>query len=191
MKQPPQITRAQTRKGFTLLELTVVMLIGLMIATITLVLFNQQLMMFSALRTQNFMVHEAPQVNLILNKLIPKADSLLIYSTADDVKSGTPIQATTASPGKAVALRFTESNIASTTDSELDSNFGVIAFDTINKNLNYYANLSDLSGLDTSTPSWTISSKVENASFFLENGVLRIILTGPEGGEITYSASAL
>jgi len=191
MKQLNQIALTHVRKGFTLLELTVAIMIGLMIATITLVLFNQQLMMFSTLRTQDFMVHEAPQVNSIFNKIIPKADALLIYSKIGDIEAGTPIQATSASPGKAIALRFTESNIASTTDSELDSNFGVIAFDSTNKNLNYYANLSDLSKLDTTTPSWIISSKVDNASFFLENGVLRITLTGSEGGEITYSATAL
>jgi len=189
MKQLNQIALPHVRQGFTIIELTVAILIGLMIAMMTLVLFNQQLMMFSTLRTQNFMVHEAPQINLILNKLIPKADSLLIYATASDVNGGTPIK----EPGKAVALRFTGSNIASTTDSELGSHFGVIAIvgPVDEKTLNYYANLSDLSKLDAATPSWKISTKVKDASFFLENGVLRIKLTGPKGGEITYSATAL
>lgn len=63
-------------KGLTLLELTVVLVIGLMIATITLVLFNNQLAAFSVLRTQNFMIREAPQINSILNRLVSRADSL-------------------------------------------------------------------------------------------------------------------
>jgi len=176
------------QRAFTLVELTVAILIGLMIATITLTLFNQQLASFNILRTQNFMVREAPQINTTLNKIIPSADSFLIYAKADDVKSGTPVT----SGGKAIALRFDGSNIATTADSELSKSFSVISFDASKGDLNYYAGLSQLSAFDpTTTPSWKISTQVKNATFFLENGVLRITLTGKNDGEITYSASSL
>jgi len=63
-------------KGFTLLELTVVMVVGLMIATISLTLFTQQLALFDILRTQRFMIREAPLINGILNSLISRANTL-------------------------------------------------------------------------------------------------------------------
>ena len=63
-------------KGFTLLELTVVMVVGLMIATMSLTLFTQQLAMFEILRTQRFMIREAPLINGILNSLISRANAL-------------------------------------------------------------------------------------------------------------------
>ena len=64
--------------GFTLLELTVVILISLMIATITLTLFNNQVATFNILRTQNFMIREAPQVNSLLNRIISRSNSLQV-----------------------------------------------------------------------------------------------------------------
>lgn len=70
------ITSTKKFKGFTLLELTVVMIVGLMIAMISLSLFNQQLAIFNILRTQRFMIREAPLINGMLNSLISRASAL-------------------------------------------------------------------------------------------------------------------
>jgi len=67
-----------TTRGFTLLELTIVMVMGLMIASVTLMLFTNQLKMFEILRDQNFMIREAPQVNSLLNRLISRSDALSV-----------------------------------------------------------------------------------------------------------------
>ena len=64
--------------GFTLIELTITMVVGLMIAMISLMLFNQQLAMFGILRDQNFMIREAPQVNGLLNRLVSRSDALVV-----------------------------------------------------------------------------------------------------------------
>lgn len=69
--------------GFTILELTVVMVVGLMIAMITMSLMSQQLATFQILRGQNFMMREAPQVNSLLNRLVSRSDSLLVDQVND------------------------------------------------------------------------------------------------------------
>ena len=71
-------TKQVSPAGFTLIELTITMVVGLMIAMISLMLFNQQLAMFGILRDQNFMIREAPQVNGLLNRLVSRSDALLV-----------------------------------------------------------------------------------------------------------------
>ena len=73
----PQLHSKQN-SGFTLLELTVAMIVGLMIVTISLTLFTQQLSIYKILRTQNFMIHEAPQINSMLNSIVSRANSLTV-----------------------------------------------------------------------------------------------------------------
>ncbi len=43
------------------------------------------------------------------------------------------------------------------------------------------------SGSWGTSPDWVISTQAADAEFFVENGVLRIRLTGPNDEEITYS----
>ncbi|MCU0752132.1 MAG: hypothetical protein MUC40_03705, partial [Akkermansiaceae bacterium] len=38
-------------------------------------------------------------------------------------------------------------------------------------------------------PQWSISNKPANVAFTLDQGVLRMILTGPAGEQITYSGT--
>ena len=45
--------------------------------------------------------------------------------------------------------------------------------------------------LAVASPEWSISRQIEDAVFYVENGVLRTKLSGPNGEEITYSASTL
>ena len=67
------------RSGFTLVEMTVTILVGLMVATITLTLFNSQLASYKILQTQNFLISEAPQINNTLNRIIPRAKQRGVY----------------------------------------------------------------------------------------------------------------
>ena len=41
----------------------------------------------------------------------------------------------------------------------------------------------------TGNPDWLISRQVDNAEFFIQNGVFRMQLTGPAGEMITYSGT--
>ncbi|BDS08513.1 hypothetical protein NT6N_35530 [Oceaniferula spumae] len=172
---------ALTRRGFTLIEMTTVIIVGLMIAVMSLTLFNHQLTTYQIINTQNFLIHEAPQVNNTLNRIVSRANFFRLYPTLTDAESGSNSTITNAS---VLALQF------SGTADQPDS-FGVIAFDSEANELNYY-HLESMAQLAVvEEPAWRISGQVNGASFYVENGVLRIKLTGPNGAEIIYSTTTL
>jgi len=176
-------------KAFTLLELTVMALVGALIASMSLVLFNTQVTSFRMIRTQDFLIHEAPQINNTLNQVIPRANFFRLYNDPDDVTAGiNPVIAN----ANTLVLEFrNNSNAAQAALSNeplQPSRFGVITIDPATNNLNYY-NLADPTDFDITMPSWTISSQVTNVVFFIQQGVLRTTITGPNGSQITHSTT--
>ena len=169
------------RSGFTLVEMTVTILVGLMVATITLILFNSQLASYKILQTQNFLISEAPQINNTLNRIIPRANFFRMYGSLTDAKESSNA---VIADGKVIALKFQDPASPS------DSSFGVIAYDDETKKLNYY-HLASMAELAVAAPAWSISNRIEDTVFYVENGVLRTKLTGPNGEEITYSTTTL
>lgn len=83
-QRPPAQATRHCAKALTLVELTVVLIVGLMVVTVSLVLFTNQLAAFTAMNTQNFMLREAPQINGILNSLVSRSNSLQVAD--DEVK---------------------------------------------------------------------------------------------------------
>ncbi|NWK54423.1 type II secretion system protein [Verrucomicrobiaceae bacterium N1E253] len=175
------------KPGFTLIELTIAMIVGLMIIMVTLSLFTQQTRAFDILKKQNFMIREAPQINNLLNSIVSRADAIQMYPTTADAISGTNAATTNAT---VLALKFQGVSVESGTTA-ISESYGVVAYDTATQVLNYYGNLTTLADLDPSTPSWAVSTQLKNATFSVENGVLRIQLTGPHDGVITYSTTPL
>ena len=55
--------------------------------------------------------------------------------------------------------------------------------------LGYYVVDPNVPFTKAGSPDWLISRRVENANFFIENGVFRMQLTGPAGEMITYSGT--
>ena len=43
--------------------------------------------------------------------------------------------------------------------------------------------------LAVASSEWSISTQLTDVVFFVENGVLRTVLSGPNGEEVTYSAT--
>lgn len=167
------------KRGLTLVEMTVIILVGLMVATISLTLFNSQLASYKILKTQNFLISEAPQINNSLNRIIPRANFFRMYSNLTDAKSGSNA---VIADGKVIALKFQDpANPA-------DSSFGVIAFDANENDLDYY-HLESMAELAVASSEWSISTQLTDVVFFVENGVLRTVLSGPNGEEVTYSAT--
>jgi type II secretory pathway component PulJ len=167
------------RRGLTLVEMTVIILVGLMVATISLTLFNSQLASYQILKTQNFLISEAPQINNSLNRIIPRANFFRMYANLADAKAGTNA---TITDGKVIALKFQDpANPA-------DSSFGVIAFDRDENDLDYY-HLESMAELAVATSEWSISTQLQDVIFSVENGVLRTKLSGPNGEEIIYSTT--
>ena len=168
------------RTGFTLVEMTIVILVGSIIAMMSLALFNHQLTTYRIINTQNFLIHEAPQIDNSLNRITSRANFFRLYPTLNDAEAGTNATITDA---KVIALQF--SGIGTTADS-----FGVIAFDDATNRLNY-SHLASMAELAAATPAWSISRQVSDANFFVQDGVLRFQLTGPNGAEIIYSTTTL
>lgn len=172
------LTKPIKSSGFTLVEMTVVMLVGILIAIMSLTLFNYQLTTYKIINTQNFLIHEAPQVNNTLNRIVSRANFFRLYPTLNDAESGENATITNA---RVLALQFNGTN----TD---PNSFGVIAFDDASNKLNYY-HLESMAQLSTATPAWSISSQIDDAVFYVENGVLRTKITGPNGAEIIHSTT--
>ncbi len=169
----------RNKRGLTLVEMTVIILVGLMVATISLTLFNSQLASYKILKTQNFLISEAPQINNSLNRIIPRANFFRMYRNLADAKAGTNAVIT---DGKVIALKFQDpANPA-------DSSYGVIAFDATENDLDYY-HLNSMAELAVASSEWSISTQLENVVFSVESGVLRTKLSGPNGEEITYSST--
>ena len=175
-------------KAFTLLELTVMALVGTLIASMSLILFNTQVTSFQIIRTQDFLIHEAPQITNTLNQVIPRANFFRLYDTPANVSTGnSPVIAN----ANTLVLEFRNiSNSAQITNgNQTQTNrFGVITIDPTSNNLNYY-NVADPSAFDINTPSWVISSQVSGVQFFVDQGVLRTQITAPNGSQFTHSST--
>ncbi len=171
--------KKRNRRGFTLIEMTVTIIVGLMVAGMSLTLFNSQLASYQILNAQNFLVTEAPQINNTLNRIVSRANFFRMYASLGDATSG---QNAVINGGKVLALKFEDPSNAAA------SSFGVIAYDEVADDLNYY-HVSSMAELAIATPKWSITTQLSGAVFYVENGVLRVKLTGPNGEEIIYSAT--
>ncbi|NJM37302.1 MAG: hypothetical protein HC845_05205 [Akkermansiaceae bacterium] len=67
-------------RGVTLLELTVVILLGLLMAGMLMGLAQQQITFLNLLSRQNFLVDEAPLLNNYINRVISKADRFSVHA---------------------------------------------------------------------------------------------------------------
>lgn len=165
------------RRAFTLLEMTIVIMVGMMIGSMLIAIFNQQLAFLRIYRIQSFTTEEAPMISLYLNRLIGKADRFRLHMTMADALNGDNAQ-TSDSP--IVVLNFRQP------DGEMRAS--IIAFENTaeGKKLNYY--VVPESG-SVSVPEWSITERAENVEFYMEQGILRTMLTGPEGEQLIYSGS--
>lgn len=172
------------KRGYTLVELTVMILVGLIIATMTLTLLNNQIASFGIIKTQNFLVADAPQINNTLNRIVSRANSFRLYPTFTDVTNATN---PTINNAQTLVLLFQSSGQAGALNAA--PTFGVIGFNAATNSLDYYST-NDLTTLNQNTsPSWNISKQVNNVNYNVINGVLRLTITGPNGGTITYSTT--
>ena len=167
------------KSGFTLIEMTLVISVGLMVAGMSLTLFNSQLMSYKILGAQNFLISEAPQINNTLNRIIPRANFFRMYESLTHAEMGSDA---VIAGGKVLALKFQDAA------NPADSSYGIIAYNNGTKDLNYY-HVSSMAELAVASPAWSITRQLDDLVFYVENGVLRTKLTGPNGEEIIYSAT--
>jgi len=165
------------RRAFTLIEMTVVIMIGMMIGSMLIAIFNQQLAFIRIYQLQSFSTEEAPMISLYLNRLIGKADRFRLHDNISDALSGSNPQ-TDASPICVLNFRQPDGTMRAS----------ILAFeDTVDgKRLNYYV-VPETGGLNVAQ--WSITNRCDNVEFYMEQGILRTALTGPQGEQLIYSGA--
>jgi prepilin-type N-terminal cleavage/methylation domain-containing protein len=165
------------RRGFTLIELSIAMMLGLATGTMLLALFNQQLAFLKLYKSQNFLTDEAPIISTYVSRLVGKADRFRLHDTVADALSGTNARLT-ASPVVVLNFRQPDGTMRAT----------ILSFENRGTGNALYYYVVPVSGV-LGTPQWAVSKSPKSVSFAMENGILRMALTGPNNEEITYSGT--
>ena len=167
------------RRGFTLLELTIAIMMGLATGTMVLSLFNQQLAFLKIFKAQSFLTEEAPIISMYVSRLVGKADRFRLHDSVSDALSGTNPRLT-ASPVVLLNFRQPDGTMRAT----------ILSFEDRGSGFALYYYVVPVTGV-LGTPQWAVSKSPSNVVFTMEQGVLRMTLTGPNGEEITYSGTML
>lgn len=167
----------KTHRAFTLLELTIVLMVGMMMGSMLIAIFNQQLAFLRIYRVQGFVTEEAPLISVYLERIISKADRFRLHDNISEALSGANPQIT---PSPVCVLNFRQP------DGTMRASILSFESDSTGPVLNYY--IVPVSG-PLRTSQWSITNEATNVEFFMEQGILRTRLTGPQGEQITYSGA--
>jgi hypothetical protein len=165
------------RRAFTLVELSMALMLGMAIGGMVIALFNQQLAFLRLYQTQNFLTGEAPFINMHVSKLIGQADRFRLHANVQDARTGANPR-TGSSPVVLLNYRQPDGTVRA----------GILAFENLGNGPGLYYYVVPPSGV-LSTPEWHITRQAAGVSFAIENGILRMSLTGPAGEQITYSGT--
>lgn len=167
----PHLKRA--RRGFTLVELSIAIMMGLATGTMVLALFNQQLAFLKIFKAQSFLTEEAPIISMYVSRLVGKSDRFRLHDSVADALSGT-------NP------RLTESPVVVLNFRQPDGTMRATILSFENNALYYY--VVPVTGV-LGAPLWAVTKSPSKVVFRMDEGVLRMILTGPNLEEITYSGT--
>lgn len=170
-------SRKSLRRGFTLIELTIAMMMGMAIGAMVLALFNQQLAFLRLYKTQNFLTEEAPVISMYVSKLVGKADRFRLHDSVADALSGTNARLT-ASPVVLLNFRQPDGSVRAS----------ILSFEDLGTGPALYYYVVPTTGV-LDPPQWFVSNKPTDVLFAMEQGVLRMSLVGPAGEQITYSGT--
>jgi hypothetical protein len=178
MKKPLQ----RMRRAFTLIELTIGMMVGMAVATMLMTLFNQHLSFLRIYNAQSFITEEAPVISYYVSRMVGKSDRFRLHNTVADALAGINPVTTNA---RVLVLNFRLPDRAGQTD---EMRASILAFEGTagQMRLNYY--VVPPTGAP-GAPQWSITRRATDVRFALETGVLRMRLTGPNAEVITYSGS--
>jgi Tfp pilus assembly protein PilW len=171
--------KSQRERGFTLIELTLVLGVSVLVATALIGMFQAHVQMLTQAAKFKFLAQDAPFIGLLLTRTIGNAEDYRMYDSGPHARSaiGTPIL-TTAS---AVRLWMRQPN----------STFrqAVVSFETVNSPPSFsgagiYFFLADSTGTFSSTPAWEIAASspvaLSGVTFNIDptTGVMLVKLTG-------------
>jgi prepilin-type N-terminal cleavage/methylation domain-containing protein len=165
------------RRGFTLIELSVAIVMGLMTGAMVMALFNQQLAFLRIYKAQNFLAEDAPIISMYVSRLVGKADRFRLHDTVADALAGRNPRLT-ASPVLVMNFRQPDETMRAS----------ILSFENRGSGPALYTYVVPLSGV-LGTPEWSVTNKPSNVQFTMEQGVLRMILTGPSSEQIIYSGT--
>lgn len=175
MKTSPRTVRG----GMTLLEMALAMALGIAVAGMLMVLANQQFAFLNIFNRQTFLVEEAPMISMHVGRMAGKADHFSLHASVGDALAGSNPRLT-ASPVLLMTFRQPDGS----------SRSSILSFETQSgrRVLNYY--MVPVSASPTlGTPQWSVTRKAQDVSFSVEQGVLRMTLTGTAGERIIYSGT--
>ena len=170
-------TTKRARRGFTLIELTIAIMLGLATGTMVLALFNQQLAFLKIFKAQGFLTEEAPIISTYVSRLIGKADRFRLHDSVADALSGTNPRLTE-SPVVVLNFRQPDGKMRAT----------ILSFENRGSGLALYYYVVPVTGV-LAAPLWAVTKVPSKVVFRIDSGVLRMILTGPNLEEITYSGT--
>lgn len=165
------------RRGFTLLELTVAMMVGMTVGATVLAMLNQQIAFLRIFRAQSFLNEEAPIISHHVSKLLLSAERFRLHASVADALAGRNPRLTS-SP--VCVLNFRQPNGS--------MRAGILSYENRGQGNALYYYVVPLSGV-LSAPQWIVTNAPTNVNFFVESGILRTRLTGPAGEEITFSGA--
>lgn len=168
------------RRGFTLIEVSVALVMGMMTGGMVLAIFNQQLAFLKIYKTQNFLTEEAPVISMYVSRLVGKADRFRLHDSVEDALANTN-RRTGASPVVVLNYRQLDNPTA-------PMRAAILAFQNLGTGPALYYYIVPSTGT-LGAPEWAVTKKPTNVSFAMEQGVLRMSLTGPDGELITFSGT--
>lgn len=153
------------------------MIVGMMIAAMTMVLFNQQMAFMRIFQAQDFLTREAPVINNYVTRVIGNAEGYALYTSKTSLETGgAPVLA----DARVLVLKFKEAD-----GREMAS---ILSFEGTGDDEGLYYTMIDEDG-NFGDPDWALSKQPEDVIFAVENGVLRMRLIGPNGEELVYSGT--
>ncbi len=165
------------RRGFTLLELTVAMVVGMTIGATVLAMLNQQIAFLKIFHAQSFINEEVPIISTHVTKLLASAERFRLHATVADALAGKNPRLTD-SPVLVLNFRQPDGIMRA----------GILSYENRGRGNMLYYYLVPLSGI-LSAPQWAITSKPTNVSFSVDSGILRTRVTGPAGEVVTFSGA--
>ena len=173
----PKQTRRPFASALTLVETTLALSVGMMVAAMVMALFSQQIAFLRIFGLQNFLNEEAPMVSMHVSRIIGKADRYRLHDNLDDALANRNPRLENA---PVLLMNFQQPD--GTTRAT------ALAFETRNDlEALYYHVVPDSGALPE--PEWFVTDRAEDVAFSIEAGILRMRLTRPAGEQITYSGT--
>jgi hypothetical protein len=120
---------------------------------------------------------EAPVISLYVSKLVGKADRFRLHDSVQDALVGANPRLTS-SPVVVLNFRQPDGIVRAS----------ILSFEDRGSGRALYYYVVPANGV-LGQPQWYVSNKPTNVQFGMQEGVLRMMLTGPAGEQITYSGT--